>query len=134
MVYLIPSYPWLLNSKLFINKKIDWFKSFFSLLFSFACHMVFPDDLSILPLNFYFVKGFLKVFPLFLSFFKIFLLSLYTPLYVVVKQIYLHYFFASSLRLELVPSTSFLNVLTCTISSLVSVHFVLSIKLFCKNF
>ena len=58
--YLIPSYPWLLNSKLFINKKIDWFKSFFSLLFSFACHMVFPDDLSILPFKILFVKGFLK--------------------------------------------------------------------------
>ena len=67
--YLIPSYPWLLNSKLFINKKIDWFKSFFSLLFSFACHMVFPDDLSILPFISLLVKGFLKVFTLFFKFF-----------------------------------------------------------------
>ena len=78
-------------------------------------------------------RVFLKFFHFFKSFFKILLLLLYTPLYVVVNQIYLHYFFASSLRLELVPSTSFLNVLTCTISSLVSVHFVLSIKLFCKK-
>ena len=130
MVYLIPSYPWLLNSKLFLINKIDWFKSFFSLLFSFACHMVFPDDLSILPFISLLVKGFLKVFPLFLKFFlNIFTFALQSTLCSCQANIFT-LFFASSLRLELVPSTSFLNVLTCTISSLVSVHFVLSIKLF----
>ena len=45
---------------IFNQQKIDWFKSFFSLLFSFACPLVFPDDLSILPFIFYFVKGFLE--------------------------------------------------------------------------
>ena len=53
----------------YLSIKIDWFKSFFSLLFSFACHMVFPDDLSILPFKILFVKRFFKVFPLFLKFF-----------------------------------------------------------------
>ena len=71
--YLIPSYPWLLNSKLFlINKKIDWFKSFFSLLFSFACHMVFQMTYPFYHLFCFLSRVFLKFF----NFFFIYLSSL----------------------------------------------------------